>query len=30
MFASRIAGNFVNPPDAASMQRLRASLSEDT
>ena len=28
--ASRVGGGFANPPDTASMQRLRASLSEDT
>ena len=28
--ASHVGGGFVNPPDPASMQRLRASLSEDT
>ena len=28
--ASRVGGGFANPPDTASMQRRRASLSEDT
>ncbi len=28
--ALRVAGTFGRPPDTASMQRLRASLSEDT
>jgi hypothetical protein len=28
--ASCVAGGFAKPPDAASMQPLRASLSEDT